>query len=67
MLQEIFEMKDEDLDVQNANLIAELSDIDKEMDEAIKEIKSGDRFYSQELSEEYLQNMLYFSPDGCDR
>lgn len=63
---EIFEMEDEEPEVQNTNLIAELSDIDNTMDKEIKCITAGDRFALQELPENYWTNILYFSPGSDD-
>jgi len=58
---EIYEMEGGDLESQNAALIAELADIDGEIQKALNRIlNDGDSFDLRELDAEYWTNTLFF-------
>ena len=59
---EIFEMADGELEEQNAALLAELSDIDSQIADALNDIENGDVSDLQELDEEYWSHALYYKP-----
>ena len=66
---EIYEMEindESELEAKNAELIAELSDIDSAIEKSLEQIQSGDDFDLRELDAEYWSNTLYYSPAPSD-
>ena len=66
---EIYEMEindESELEAKNAELIAELSDIDSAIEKSLEQIQNGDDFDLCELDAEYWSNTLYYSPAPSD-
>ena len=63
---EIFEMADGDLEEQNAALLAELSDIDMQIADALNDIEHGDVSDLYILDEEYWSNVLAVMPSEVE-
>ena len=61
---EIFAMNDEDIEAQNSTLVAELLEIDAEMERGFHLIQNGDDMDLRELDAEYWTNVLYYSQGG---